>query len=175
MIKATVVLICVAAHCSSAEKDLRSTFKDWKAKYNKNYAGLRSEIDRYRNFQKSAAEIELINSSQEKWVADLTQFADLGDEEKKSYLGLQLNHTAEPAPPLQAKESVDLGDYPVEKLWEMTPVRNQGGCGSCWSFAAVAVMEGLHIKERSEYKKLSEQTLLDCTFNTWTGMPWRVE
>ena len=164
MIKATVVLICVVAHCCFAGKDLRSTFKDWKAKYSKNYAGLRSEIDRYRNFQKSAAEIDLINSSQDKWVADFTQFADRSDEEKKSYLGLQLNRTAEPAPPLQAGESVDLVDYPVEKLWEMTPVRSQGSCGSCWSFAAVGAMEGLHIKEHGEYKELSEQTLLDCTF-----------
>ncbi|XP_063676992.1 uncharacterized protein LOC134813234 [Bolinopsis microptera] len=51
----------------------------------------------------------------------------------------------------------------------MTPVRNQGGCGSFWSFAAVAAMEGLHIIEHGEYKELSEQTLLDSTFKHMDG------
>ena len=164
MIKSVILLLCVAIQCHAAGQDLRRAFRDWKVKYGKTYSRLRSEVDRYRQFQKSAAQIAHINSIQDQWVADFTEFADMSDEEKKSYLGLQLNMTAEPLPPPQQEETLELSSYPVEKLWEMTPVRNQGTCGSCWSFAAVAAMEGLLIKEHGEYKELSEQTLLDCTF-----------
>ena len=44
-----------------------------------------------------------------------------------------------------------------------TPVRSQGGCGSCWAFAAIGVMES-DIKIKDEVSRnLSEQWLVSCT------------
>lgn len=42
-------------------------------------------------------------------------------------------------------------------------VKNQGSCGSCWAFAAVAQLESLYaIKHNSTLQTLSEQQLVDC-------------
>jgi len=49
----------------------------------------------------------------------------------------------------------------------MTEVKNQGGCGSCWAFAATSAIEGtigVHNKQVSE--RFSEQQSVDCTRNT---------
>jgi C1A family cysteine protease len=45
----------------------------------------------------------------------------------------------------------------------MNPVRNQGGCGSCWAFAAVATTEGKYAIKYGSKVLLSEQQLVDCT------------
>jgi hypothetical protein len=45
----------------------------------------------------------------------------------------------------------------------VSPIKNQGGCGSCWAFAEVSAVESLYtIFKRTVLKNLSEQELVDC-------------
>lgn len=44
----------------------------------------------------------------------------------------------------------------------VTPVKQQGQCGSCWSFAAVAAIESQMAIHTGQLRSLSEQNLLDC-------------
>ncbi len=50
----------------------------------------------------------------------------------------------------------------------VTPVRDQGSCGSCWIFAALAAYKSAHLIANSGIDastfEVSEQQLLDCTF-----------
>eukprot|EP00727_Mastigamoeba_balamuthi_P005611 m51a1_g167 putative cysteine proteinase rd19a-like (510) ;mRNA; f:540397-542123 len=50
-----------------------------------------------------------------------------------------------------------------------TPVKNQGGCGSCWAFAATALVEHAWNKANGKNVSLSEQQMLECTSGSCSG------
>jgi len=44
----------------------------------------------------------------------------------------------------------------------VTPVQDQGRCGSCWSFGTVGTIEGQFAKNTKKLLKFSESNLVDC-------------
>lgn len=57
-------------------------------------------------------------------------------------------------------QSIDWRDHNI-----VTAVKNQGGCGSCWTFGATETLESHWAKKTGALNVLSEQQILDCTPN----------
>ena len=45
---------------------------------------------------------------------------------------------------------------------QVTPVKNQGAFGTCWSFAVAENLEGLGVRQGHPLKNVSEQEFIDC-------------
>lgn len=72
----------------------------------------------------------------------------------------------EPRMKLGLPESFDWREKAPNK--KLTPIRNQGSCGSCWAFSTAAtVADAIHIKDNRPDLDLSEQWLVSCNSNNY--------
>jgi len=121
---------------------------------------------------------DAINQSGAGWTAGETSISILTPEERKRRLGVNLNNVNRAEKPnlAQAIPATALATTIPTKLdWRnynnknfVTPVKNQGSCGSCWAFADTANAESATlIKAGTSYSQnpidFSEQIVLSCS------------
>jgi C1A family cysteine protease len=118
-----------------------------------------------------------IKSKKAHWVAEETSVSTLSPEAKKRRVGTLKPVIAEEEEAAVAEEQAALATLtaPATYDWRqtdgtsagnyVTPVRNQGNCGSCWAFAATAALESqvlLNNQGSASTLNLSEQLLVSC-------------
>lgn len=132
----------------------------WMHKYNKSYS--HDEFQARFNIFKS--NLDWINSFDGSFQVGLNEFADLTNKEfVELYTGFRSTKTYTPA----ADQGVSASP-PATQDWRnvgaVTPVKNQGQCGSCWSFSTTGSTEGAWKLSGKTLVGLSEQNLMDCSF-----------
>jgi cathepsin H len=63
-------------------------------------------------------------------------------------------------------KALELEDVPATWNWRdhngVSPVKDQGSCGSCWTFSTVGCLESAHLIKYGSLQTYSEQQLVDC-------------
>jgi C1A family cysteine protease len=109
------------------------------------------------------------------WVSGHTSVSDLSVAEKEKLCGLVVPLSIKQRfTELNAMAPEPLTAFGRQSYWDwrdhggVTAVKDQGGCGSCWAFAATGVLESaLKIHDHGAEVDLSEQQVVSC--NTGSG------
>ena len=139
-----------------------SQFESWKARHSVEYASQFENAYRERVFLENLAKVEAHNARNDQtYEQGLNQFSAMTQEEfAQTYLTLQV---PEELKNIETKEeNVKVADCDWVAQGYVTPVKNQGQCGSCWAFSATGGLEGLS-KAKGELQSFSESQLVDCS------------
>jgi len=174
-----LVALCFAA-CVVAED---AAWEAYKTKFGKTYSGEEDAV-RYARWKETVSEVHLHNTQYADvagYKQGVNQFADMSLEEfKATMLTLKV-----PEDRKKGKLFVPSNDpLPNSVDWReqgyVTKVKNQGQCGSCYSFAATGALEGQWFKKTGGLPSLSEQQIVDCSGKYgnqgcgggWYGAAW---
>jgi len=149
-------------------KELQSigNFHAFMTEHNKSYPDREEFKRRYAIFRDNMKKVQFLRETElGTGEYGATALADITETEfKQNYLGWKKQRD-DPEVHWPAAEIPDV-TLPKEHDWRslnaVTPVKNQGACGSCWAFSVAGNVEGQQAIKNGELLSLSEQELVDC-------------
>jgi C1A family cysteine protease len=145
----------------------------WKTRYGKSYTE-DEEVERFAIFARNYEKVMKFNSENDTPRLALNKFADLTGEEFKSQNSrCAYAETDQEFIKRNMLPKADVSALPAEVDWRnkgaVTPIKNQGQCGSCWTFSTTGVIEGFHFISGGKLTSFSEQQIVDCDTGTNQG------
>jgi len=153
----------------SDESHVHDEFDQFKDKHGVKYPTQLEHQERLHIFRQNLRYINSINRKGLSYSVAINHLADKSDEELKVLTGkLKSNkNTKNNGLPFD-KSKYNLKDLPDTFDWRIygavTPVKDQGVCGSCWSFGTTGAIEGALFLKHKTLVRLSSQNLIDCSW-----------
>jgi C1A family cysteine protease len=147
--------------------DAQREFAKFKSDFGKVYASADEEAARFKIFQDKLAWVNQHNEEFAKgmwtYTVGINQFSDMtADEFKAQYLGVKFNRTL-PRNEVWSTAMAVPNDIDWRTSGAVTPIKDQGQCGSCWAFSTTGSVEGAWQIAGNTLVSLSEQELCDCS------------
>jgi len=169
-----VNVLCLVSLVSLATCNLHGEFSMWKEEHRRVYATKQEEYKRFALWLDSHHKIQAWNSNNTFGNArfGLGPFSDWSSEEFQAFSRGVLPVSSFPGLAQMKKANTDWSllnsvNAPPTLDWRtkgaVTGVKNQGQCGSCWSFGSTGTLEGAHFLATGKLVSLSEQNLIDCS------------
>ena len=132
-----------------------------------------SESSRMNQFQLTIEDIIAHNSDPAStYMKGINEFSDMTNEEFVAHYNIKMNDgVSEPQHCSATNKRMSVAKHSLDRdgAWDwrkhngVSPVKNQGKCGSCWTFSTVGCLEAhAMIKYDGAFDSLSEQQLVDC-------------
>jgi cathepsin H len=135
--------------------------------YNHYYSPYTTKSDyRFKVFMETLIEIRNHNMGKHSWTKGINDFSDMTFEEFQEERLMEPQHCSA-TNDLKIRDEIKELGAPASYEWNdfkmVTPVKNQGSCGSCWTFSTVGSMEShWNILGKGRNITFSEQQLVDC-------------
>jgi len=160
---AAVLAVASALH---APNEYQGLFRAFIKQHNKHYHVDEFHV-RFANFKANLDLVAAHNAQNKSFKLAVNQFADMQQEEFRSkFLGYKFVDRSH----LRSKNVEEVNSSvaaPDAVNWvtngAVTPVKNQGQCGSCWAFSTTGATEGAWFVAKGALVSLSEQQLVDCS------------
>jgi len=154
-------VVLAAAAPMYKEPEYQWLFSNWMSQHNKVYSHDQF-FARYKTFKANLDSITVHNAGNATWTQAMNKFGDMNRAEfLQTHTGLRVPHT--PRKPHVSPITSSVTPFNWATKGAVTPVKDQGQCGSCWAFSATGGMEG-GFKIFGAAKKLvsmSESQLVD--------------
>merc|ERR1711871_1814187 len=162
------LMASISVDLDSEEVDTKTKWKAWKSKFGKVYKTLEEEAKAMSTFAANDAFVIQHNKEGHSYTVGHNEFSDLTSAEfKEKMTGYKTKDAY-----LRRKKNVDhslhakFASAPSSIDWSqkgaVTPIKNQGQCGSCWAFSTTGSTEGAYAIATGKLVSLSEQDLVDC-------------
>merc|ERR1712159_229607 len=163
LIAVAAVLVAAAAAGPLGESEYSALWNQFKADFGKNYALSEEHDARYSTFKDNVDFITSHNARAEEhgYTVAINQFADMTKTEYSAMLTYKAeNKKPNPVVVFDTTNLADSVDWVAKGA--VTPVKNQGQCGSCWAFSTTGATEGAYQIATGKLLSFSEQELVDC-------------
>lgn len=139
-------------------------FQNFLKENSKNYATSDEYVYRLQVFADNLDKIEKHNALGLTYTFSLNRFGDITEKEfQENYLSKPRSRKLDHKNPEVSKVDAVPESIDWSTKGAVTKVKDQGACGSCWSFGTTGALEGAYFIKNKELKSFSEQQLVDCS------------